>query len=56
MSKSLHHFDFNFPNCIGRHYLYHSSLAAFSLNWLLDNDDGDDDDDDDEDGDEDGDR
>lgn len=51
MSKSLHHFDFNFPNCIGRHYLYHSSLAAFSLNWLLDNDDDDGDDDDDEDGD-----
>lgn len=51
MSKSLHHFDFNFPNCIGRHYLYHS-LAAFSSNWLLDNDDdGDDDDEDDEDGD-----
>lgn len=57
MSKSLHHFDFNFPNCIGRHYLYHS-LAAFSSNWLLDNDDddGDDDDEDEDEDDEDGDR
>lgn len=39
MSKSLQHFDFNFPNCIGRHYLCHTHSAAFSLNWLLDNDD-----------------
>lgn len=38
MSKSLQHFDFNFPNCIRRHYLCRTHSAAFSLNWLLDND------------------